>query len=158
MRSWGDLRKPSKSSCDCPRSIPPAMRNPGTLSVATPRSWTGMARQAARSLVEFFDITVFLSATALLVVAHLLFFSYPLLGPRFIGTRLNWHTTPRRLQLEHVSRPVSELASHRTCRRKRVLVWMFTIAFEWGRYRTFFRRHSSQALEIFDRLRALCSP
>lgn len=39
---------------------------------------------------------------------------YPLLGPRFIGTRLNWQATPRRRQFEHVSIPVSVLASQRT--------------------------------------------
>lgn len=42
---------------------------------------------------------------------------YPLLGPRFIGTRLNWQATPRRRQFEHVSIPVSVLASQRTYSR-----------------------------------------
>lgn len=31
-----------------------------------------------------------------------------------MGTRLNWQTAPRRRQFEHVSIPVSALASHRT--------------------------------------------
>jgi hypothetical protein len=52
-----------------------------------------------------------------------------LLGPRFIGTRLNWHVVPTRLQLEHCSSPDSVVASH--------LI--------------FFRRHSSHALLTFDR-------
>lgn len=31
-----------------------------------------------------------------------------------MGTLLNWHATPRRRQLEQVSTPASEVASHRT--------------------------------------------
>lgn len=40
--------------------------------------------------------------------------TYPLLGPLFIGTRLNWHVTSRRRQFEQVSTPDSEVASQRT--------------------------------------------
>ena len=38
---------------------------------------------------------------------------YPLLGPRFIGTLLKEHLEPTRLQLEHCSILVSDVASHR---------------------------------------------
>ena len=40
-------------------------------------------------------------------------FQYPLLGPRFMGCRLNWHLAPVRLQLEQAAGPFSEVASHR---------------------------------------------
>ncbi len=39
--------------------------------------------------------------------------SYPLLGPLFIGTLLNWHRVPTRLQFEHCSTPDSDVASQR---------------------------------------------
>lgn len=42
--------------------------------------------------------------------------SYPLLGPRFMGTRLKEHFVPTRLQLEHRSTPDSEVASQRIYR------------------------------------------
>lgn len=54
---------------------------------------------------------------------------YPLLGPRFCGILLNSHALCARLQLVHATSPGSKNASHLT----------------------FFRRHSSQARETFDR-------
>jgi hypothetical protein len=63
-------------------------------------------------------------------------FAYPLLGPLFMGTLLNWQREPTRLQLVHCSLPSSPVASH--------LI--------------FLRRHSSQARETFDLLRGAMDP
>jgi hypothetical protein len=53
--------------------------------------------------------------TAKNTAKHMLSLTYPLLGPRFMGTRLNEHFEPTRLQLEHCSTPDSDDASQRIC-------------------------------------------
>jgi hypothetical protein len=82
--------------------------------------------ELTQAIGKFFDVTEVVGQYALSELQTIT--TYPLLGPRFIGTLLNWQVVPTRLQLEHESSPASPVASHRI----------------------FFRRHSSHALDTFD--------
>lgn len=75
--------------------------------------------QSMKAFRKLFDITI-INSSANDVSTSWPAESYPLLGPRFIGTRLNWQVTPRRRQLEQASTPDSELASQRTWKTRKL--------------------------------------
>lgn len=85
---------------------------------------------AMYAICKFFDISVEAVSLYLSVRNYLQVLKpYPLLGPLFCGTRLNRHLMDDLAQLEQGASPVSDWASH--------LI--------------FFLRHSSHALDTFDR-------
>lgn len=75
--------------------------------------------------------------------------THPLLGPLFIGILLNMQAAPTLLQLEHWSAPDSVVASHRIYVEPRLSIRQISGCSRQNKH-TFFRRHSSQALDTFD--------